>query len=184
MTIRLHTAYDSPLMSAGLPESIDVWRAASAGRVYEGRVALARFSRLRPSLVDADGECGFRVAFERSADGQSLARVQASAELPLQCQRTLERFAYPVEIDQCLGLIRSESEEAGLLPEIEPVLVPDNGLLSPLDLIEDELILAVPVMPIRPDSEPVEQQFGADEATVDAVRPNPFAALAKLKSSS
>ncbi len=170
-------------MSAGLPETVDVWRAAGAGRVYEGRVELARLSRLVPSLFDAQGSCEFRIVFGRDATGQPVAQVTASAQLPLQCQRSLERFLLLVEVDQALGLVRSESEEAALLPDVEPVLVPDNGMLRLLDLLEDELILAVPALPTRPGTEPVEHEVLADEEEEVETRPNPFAALATFKPS-
>lgn len=174
--------YNSRLMSAGLPETIDVWRAAAARRIFKGEVELSRLTRLMPSLVDADGRCEFRIAFERDVSGQATAQVTASAQLPLMCQRSLERFLFAVEIDQTLGLIRDEADEAALLPEVEPVLVPDNGMMRLLDLLEDELILAVPVMPARPDTDPVDLDIG-DESVEDEREssPNPFAALAGFK---
>ncbi len=169
-------------MSAGLPESIDVWRAAGAGRVYEGRVELTRLTRLLPSLTDSDGHCEFRIEFSRDAGSQASARVIASAQLPLLCQRSLERFLHPVAIDQMLGLVRDEADEAALLPEVEPVLVADNGMMRLLDLLEDELILAIPVLPARPGTEPVEHDAGADDIDAEGdSQPHPFAALASFK---
>jgi uncharacterized protein len=164
-------------MSAGLPESIDAWRASGAGRRYAGQVALAQLSRLLPLLHDDQGVCTFQVSFGRDATGQAVAQVSASAELPLQCQRSLERFLLPVIVEQTLGLLRSEADEAALLPEVEPVLVPENGMIRLLDLVEDELILAVPAMPVRPGTEPVEHAVGEVAADEEEVRPNPFAVL-------
>ena len=97
------------------------------------------------------------------------------------CQRTLERFFHPVDIRQRLGLIRDEAEEAALLPDVEAVLVDDNGSLRPADLIEDELILALPVVPINPDSEAIEAEWPADMVEIEEETPNPFAALSALK---
>ena len=171
-------------MSAGLPESIDVWRAAGAGRVYEGQVELTRLTRLLPSLTDGAGSCDFRIEFSRDAGSQASARVIAAAELPLLCQRSLERFLYPVAIDQILGLIRDEADEAGLLPEVEPVLVADNGMMRLLDLLEDELILALPVLPARPGTQPVEHDAGAEDVELEGdPLPHPFAVLANFKAS-
>ena len=49
----------------------------------------------------------------------------------------------------------------------------------PIDLVEDELILALPVVPVAPGSEAVERDWpvAADEAAAA----NPFAALSALK---
>ena len=68
------------------------------------------------------------------------------------------------------------------MPEgYEPLLMSD-GALRLADVIEDELILAVPVVPVKPGTEHVQHAgaSGADEAET-ATQPNPFAALKKLK---
>jgi uncharacterized protein len=171
-------------MSADLPESIDAWRAVAARRIYEGEVPLGRFKRLESSLVDTDGSCRFRLEFARDALGSATVAVSAQAGLPLQCQRSLQRFVLQVHCEQQLGLIRGEDEEASLAPETEPVLVPSDGMLKPLDLVEDELILALPVVPLAVQAE---DEAGAEAPAPDEAgeeRDNPFAALAALKQKS
>ena len=82
--------------------------------------------------------------------------IRAQAELPLICQRSLQRFLLPVRIVQRLGLVTREEQEAEL-PEDYEMLVPEaDGTIHPLELIEDELILAIPVVPMDPRSDPVE----------------------------
>ena len=139
--------------------------------------------RLQPSLESTAGSCQYRIEFFRDVMGQASARVSASTALPLQCQRSLEPFLYAVEIEQTLGLIRSEQEESGLLPEVEPLLVPDNGMVRPLDLLEDELILAIPAVPVRADSLPVSERFGVAELEEEEAPANPFGSLAALRKS-
>ena len=85
----------------------------------------------------------------------------------------------PVQMVQRLGLIRDEADEAGLPEGYEPLLVPDDGMLRPAELVEDELILAVPVVPVMPGTEAVEQDWPATEKKYRQA--NPFAALAALK---
>lgn len=169
-------------MSADLPASLDVWRAVSARRVFEGRSSLEAFTRMRDSLADCAGECRFRLAFDRDRFGQAMVEIEADVELPLMCQSSLQRFLLPVSIRQRLGLIRSEADEAALPPDMEPVLVGSDGELSPLMLVEDELILALPVVALSPQamSEPVPEAPAHDEAG-DNPCDNPFAALAALK---
>lgn len=173
-------------MSADKPESIDAWRAVTARRIHEGEVPLARFTRLADSLADAEGVCRFRIEFGRDAFGAATASLSADAGLPLVCQRTLQRFVLPVHVEQQLGLIRNEREEAALAPETEPVLVPEDGMLCPLDLVEDELILALPVVPLSPrgPDEPEPPSAVDEHANSDSSSPNPFAALAALKQKS
>ena len=142
---------------------------------------LAGFKRLGTSLIDVEGDCHYVVEFGRDDLDQRYVDLHLQAQLPLLCQRTLERFFHPVDIRQRLGLIRDEAEEAALLPDVEAVLVDDNGSLRPADLIEDELILALPVVPINPDSEAIEAEWPADMVEIEVENPNPFAALSALK---
>ena len=88
--------------------------------------------------------------------------LRIDAALPLECQRSLQRFLLPVQLVQRLGLIRDEADEAALPPEYEALLVPADGMLRPAELVEDELILALPVVPVSPDAEVVERDFAPD----------------------
>ena len=141
---------------------------------------LTALKRLASLLEDPDGDVVFSLDFDRDSFGVAYVEVRADAELPLVCQRTLERFLLPVRIDQRMGLIRDESEESALPPGYEALLVDPSGELATLALVEDELILAVPVVPVKPGTEAVEQEWGGGKA-VESERPNPFAALASLK---
>ncbi|RPE81257.1 YceD family protein [Vulcaniibacterium tengchongense] len=169
-------------MSANLPELLDAWRMVAARRGVEGRLPLSALTRLRESLVDTEGEVRFALDFDRDALQVPYVELRIETELPLECQRSLERFLLPVKIVQRLGLIRDEAEEASLPPGYEPLLVPEDGQLRAADLVEDELILAVPVVPVAPGSQAVEREWKADQA--EAGRAHPFAALAQLKKKS
>ncbi len=173
-------SYHFALMSAPLPPVLDAWRMVAAKRLFEGRLPLSGMPRLLPALADADGECRFEMEFGRDAMNLRYVELRIEAKLPLQCQRTLERFVYPVRLTQRLGLITDEAEEAALPEGIEPLLLDASGELDPAGLVEDELILAVPVVPIDPDSTEVTANWPAD-AGEEEEKPNPFAALAALK---
>lgn len=151
----------------------------AAKRLFDGRLPLSGMPRLRPVLADADGDCRFEVEFGVDAMGMRYVDVRAEAELPLLCQRSLERFLHPVRINQRLGLITDESQEAALPEGVEPLLLDASGELNPAGLVEDELILAVPVVPIDPASAEIEAEW-SEEVEVEE-KPNPFAALAALK---
>jgi len=165
-------------MSASLTAVIDVWRMVAARRVFEGTLQLTAFKRLRDSLVDAEGEVRFALEFGRDASNQAFVEVRADADLPLLCQRTLERYLHRVRLVQQLGLITSEAQEDALPEQMEPLLVPESGEIPAIDLVEDELILAVPVVPMNPDSESPPQEWREEE---EEEKQNPFGVLAQLK---
>ncbi len=154
----------------------------SARRRVEGRLPLSALPRLADSLADTRGEVVFTLQFDTDTFKVPYVELQAEASLPLLCQRSLQRFELPVSIGQRLGLMRDEADEAGLPPGYEPLLVPEDGMVRTVDLVEDELILAVPVIPVAPGTEAMEREWPATEEEVERV--NPFAALAALKDKS
>jgi uncharacterized protein len=166
-------------MSAEIPQVVDAWRWVAARRRIEGRVPLASLPRLRDGLFQPEGDVRFTLDFDRDALQLPRVALEAEAELPLQCQRSLRRFLLPVKVEQRLGLIRDEADEAALPEGYEPLLVPADGHLNPLDLVEDELILALPVVPVEFGVDPLEDDWPQE---ADEPGPgNPFAALSALK---
>ncbi len=151
----------------------------AARREFEGRISLASMTRLRDGLVDDEGEVHFVLAFGTDQLKVPYAELTIDGALPLECQRSLKRFMFPVQTTQRLGLIRDEADEAALPPDYEALLVGADGMLRPLELVEDELILSLPVVALAPDVEAVEREFAPSE--VEQAQANPFAALAGWK---
>lgn len=155
----------------------------AARREFAGRLPLSAFARLGDTLVDAEGDVSFSLGFDRDELQVPFVELRIDAELPLLCQRTLQRFLFPVSVVQRLGLLRDgddeEAAEAALPEGYEALLVADDGIVRPAELVEDELILAVPVVPVAPGSESVERDWPVSED--EEKRANPFAALADLK---
>jgi len=167
-------------MSGTMPESVDVWRMVSARRSFAGSLPVASLRRLCEALADAGGTVRFALDFGRDSLRVSYVDVRAEVSLTMLCQRTLEPFALPVTVSTRLGLIRQESDEAGLPPDCEPLLVPADGRLNPADVVEDELLLALPLVAINPNSSLLDVVTPPDVAGDDD-RTSPFAMLRELK---
>lgn len=156
----------------------------SARRRFTGSAPMASFARLAGLLADVEGECRYQIEFDRDRSGFAVVDVEAEAGLPLLCQRTLERFVLRVRVHQKLALLAEGADERGLPAEVEPTLVGADGEIHLLDLVEDELLLAVPDFPVRPDpneAEVVGVDAKALQEQVASPRIHPFAALAALK---
>lgn len=166
-------------MSASLPEKLDVWRMVAARRSFEGRVPLSALTRLEGLLMDTEGEVAFALQFDRDTLQVPYVELRIDVALPLECQRSLQRFLLPISIVQRLGLIRDEADESALPPGYEALLVPEDGMLRALDLVEDELVLAVPPVPMDPDLPAVDQEWSPQQE--EKAQANPFAALSALK---
>ena len=163
-------------MSA-LPVTVDAWRMVAARRSFEGSLSLRDMPRLREALASDQGTVRYWIDFGRDEMQVAYLGLKVEAALPLLCQRTLETYEQPVAIDERLGLIAKEAEEAALPPGYEPLLT-ETGEVDLADVVEDELILALPVIPMKPGLEEKETVFSA--APPDGAG-NPFAALASLK---
>jgi len=151
----------------------------SARRLFEGRLELAELPRLAGLLADRNGEIAYRISFDRDALQIACAVLEVEAALPLECQRSFERFELPVQVNQRIAFIRDESEEAALPEGYEAWLVDASDMIAPRDLIEDELILAVPAIPVKPGTAAMDAEWSPDEK--EAVAASPFAALAALR---
>lgn len=121
----------------------------------------------------------------RGTEAQTWLHLKATATVSLTCQRCLQ----PVE--EHLGLARSflfvgdEELAASLDADSEDDVLAMTRHLDALELVEDELLLSLPLVP-RHEVCPQPLRMAAvdlpeDEEEVEEERPNPFAALAALK---
>jgi len=177
-------------MSAPLPERLDAERMVAARRSFQGKLPVASMKRLSQALSNDRGEVEYDLEFGMEAPNIRCLALRAATRVALECQRSLETFEHPLEVEVRLGLIKHERDEAGLPAGFEPLLL-EEGMLHPAQVIEDELLLALPPYPVKDD--PAEQGAEAEQKTWDgkswtSVRPdeaggteNPFAILRELK---
>ncbi|ACA12157.1 YceD family protein [Xylella fastidiosa] len=167
-------------MLENVPEWLDVWRTVAARGRFGGQIPLNKMQRLRDALLDSEGECAYLLEFGYDEELRAAyVALTVEAQLPLECQRSLRRFLFPVRVVQRIGLIRSEAEESTLPPDYEVFLVPSDAVLRPADLVEDELLLAIPLVPVAPDTEAVETKWPPIDLETNKI--NPFAVLASFK---
>lgn len=184
-------------MSVSLPDLIDPRRAAAQEAVFEGVLSLSRLPRLSALLVDdarLPGLAGhsaqseratYRLAFGHDDDGRAVVLGSVIAELPLRCQRCNQGYRLAVDAPVRLALVEGVDEANALPDHYDPLLL-DSRLIRPADLVEDELILAVPAIPRHAGSDCVAPAVpgtgeGAVSNTNGAVEAHPFAALARFK---
>jgi len=153
---------------------IDGFEFASAGATQQGVWPLSEFARLRDMLAADAGEVRYEISGVRDERGRPSLRLKVSGTLELRCQRCLEPMALEVQTDETLVL-------AATLAEIhaEPARAdgPDRVVagreMALRELVEDELILAVPYAPRHEDCAPA-------AAGDSAGKSSPFAGLRSL----
>ncbi|MCF6318816.1 MAG: hypothetical protein L3J83_06010 [Proteobacteria bacterium] len=160
-----------------LPEKIALDKAVNGQRLYQGNVILSQMSRLTNLLARNDGEVKYSIEFSRARGLLGKAQVKVSADLPLMCSISEKEFMFPVEIDTVVGFIDDLAYEDLLDEDMEASWVKGDFII-PLEIIEDELILAVPDAPF---SESHENDGSEDVVLVTNKKSNPFDVLKHIK---
>lgn len=163
---------------------IDSLKFAAGSDCVTGRIALSSLPRLADVLTRQAGELlcdlsGFRIESEH---GEKFGlHLRVTGRLGLCCQRCLAEVEFSCVIDSRLLLMPQDAPESEW-PEDELEsdkydAIPANRSLSLRTLVEDEVLLALPIVPRHADCLPP----GLSEADVDENGPSPFAVLAGLK---
>lgn len=136
-------------MTEFVPKFIDPLSLIKQQADRQGTTPIALLPRLCESLTAPDGEVRWQLHFRRQGNVAAITG-SVTTELILQCQCCLERLIWPVEAPINLGVVTS-LDEANLLPEpFEPLLLDTETQISLLDIVEDEVILALPIIPRHP----------------------------------
>ncbi len=168
-----------------LPRSVDALKFCQQRAEVAGVLPLTVLPRLSGLLYAMDGEVNIELFF--TIDEQSRKRVngELTSVLLLQCQRCLDRVEVPVSSSFSLALVWSDDQAASLPRNIDPVLMVGSEL-DLYGIVEDELLLALPLVAIHQPGEcvtpplPVAQE--CFENVVVTKKKNPFQVLASLKS--
>ena len=168
------------------PTRLDVELFAAEGAELHGHWPLRGFKRIcelaaedrRPTDTDtvtwnARGE---RLP-ARGSEHATWLHLGAKTAVALQCQRCLAAVEVPLEVRRKFSFVPGEDAAAAIDATVEEDVLAMTRALDLRELIEDELLLAMPLVP-RHEVCPVPLTAAVSEAIE---RPNPFAALAALK---
>lgn len=163
-----------------LPEHIDPFRFAEQGLGLDGIVKLADMPRLSSLIVNKDGNVSVKLNFGIDEQGVIFLKGHLETTVVLQCQRCMEPLIHEIMSDFALGIINTLDEVNTLSAVYEPAIATD-GSLALRDLIEDEVILNLPIIP-RHEPEQCQVQLPlSDSGWKDEKNESPFQVLASLK---
>jgi uncharacterized protein len=167
----------------------DVAAFAAAGAELSGEWPLSALSRLASAAVNgtvaASPPIAWQVQGERaklSGGGmQAALRIGVDADVSLECQRCLQPMHVPLHVERRIFFVEGEDAAAALDAESDDDVLALAPALDLQPLIEDELLLALPIVPRHElCPEPLPRAFADPEAPAEAEE-HPFAALAVLK---
>jgi len=133
--------------------TIDSLQFARAGRNVSGEFSAADAARLGDILNPSDGAVQYLIE-GRLGGGRPVLNLKVQTTVRLTCQRCLETFALPLSIESELWLARDEAELARWEAEdalVDAVLADER--LDVRELVEDEILLSLPVAPRHPEGE-------------------------------
>jgi uncharacterized protein len=171
------------------PTHLDIVAFARDGATQEGQVALQVMPRLLEEQLTGTLQSGAvtwrlegRLVPQSGGTDQIWLDLQASVALPMQCQRCLTPVLETVVAERSFRFVADEATAAALDDEAEEDVLVISRDFDALALVEDELILSLPLVPLHevcPQSVPMS---AADPEFIEASeRPNPFGVLAGLK---
>ena len=163
-----------------LPDRLDLYAAAEAGRGLRGRVELARLVRALPLLESPHGELEVLLELGRDEDGTHYLAGSVQGKLVLLCQRCLEPMEYPLDVTFRLGLVHSQEQSQGLSDRYEPLLISGEPA-SLAEVLTDEVLLALPIVPLHSGARTCRPPATDYQTPANSQRENPFAVLAQLK---
>jgi len=168
-------------MNNTLQIEIDPLLCAEQGRIFEGQIN----TKDMPRIVGEVGESAtnIQVILEFSRRNKIIVVTgRISGNLMLQCAACLEAIDFPIDINLNLAIVNDDSL-IGVLPEgLDPKVVEDGKLMLS-DVVEDELVLALPDI-ARHDECPIELptvSASADFVEEVNVKVNPFKVLEGFK---
>ena len=168
-------------MSPPWSQPLDVDRLARGETEIDFHVPLAELPRLKSRIAGIGGRVRGKARFGQQG-GFAVAELSFAGTATLQCQRCMQAMEFPLDSTTAVALIGAESQAAEVPEELEPVLARE-GRISIGELVEEELLLALPIVPLheplRECAVPVSAPI-ATGAQPEPVSQRPFEGLAEL----
>ncbi|MGC8806790.1 MAG: YceD family protein [Thiomonas sp.] len=170
------------------PHALALFDFARTDGELHGAVALSALSRLRDLLAsDAGAPVQWTLrGFQRQRAGmrpQAMVALRVHAELGLICQRCLQEMTQEIDDAAEFRLVIDEPPLTLEELEAEDEALPAENPIDVLELIEDQLILALPLVPMHaacPDRQTAEPSSPPADAGEREERQHPFANLREL----
>jgi uncharacterized protein len=125
---------------------------ARTGAKLQGAWPAADFPRLRDALRTDEGSLRYELQGVPQEQGHPALRLKLEGALQLSCQRCLGALEYPLRIEVLLRLAATQAEADAEPIEAEgPELIVAGREMPVHDLVEDELLLAIPIAPRHED---------------------------------
>jgi uncharacterized protein len=167
-----------------LPKQVDAFKLTQQSITLEGLVSTKDLPRLAEVLSSAGNTIDLHpvLNFVVDDEGYRSAQGHVHAVLPMTCQRCLQVMPYEVQADIHWAFVATDEAAKKLPAHLDPVMLSASGYVDLHEMLEEELLLNVPITVFHEDCEGtgVTKVFGEIEAVSDSTKTKPFMALADL----
>lgn len=166
-----------------LPIKIDPIRSAVKRLDFEGIFEAKQMLRLAESSLSLEDDIAVTLSCYTDVQGLVVLKGHAEVPLKLSCQRCNQEMDYLCSAEFLYTPLLKHTEEDELPSEYELLELDEEGEVDLCELIEDELILSLPIVAMHPEDECPMADVSMTWGEIDpaAERPNPFAVLTSLK---
>ncbi len=169
-----------------LPVRVDPYRLAEQSLTVSGFLQTDKMDRYKSSVIRADKQIHAQLDFSKQGAEHYLLQGHIKTAATLVCQRCLEDYQHQIENKFELSIVASDFQAGQEMESVEPLVIPEGEMLELTELLEDEIILALPVVSMHQndaDCQLPEVQQSAVEETVEdkETKPSPFEVLKDLK---
>lgn len=127
---------------------VDPVHLASREEQIAGHVPVKSFTRLSNLLQTSDGNVQVLIAFGKGEIGYPIVQGDIKANVVVECQRCLQSM--PLQLDTEFRLVAMDMDsDASDSDGLFDAVLMDDGEIDLYDLIEDELVMAMPMVPMH-----------------------------------
>lgn len=164
------------MSSSALPRQADLRKLAAASATVAGELGFPALPRLQPLLLESEGKAQVSLVLSQDDEGYRSITGRIAARATVQCQRCLGGLELELDVPVSLAMVWAEKEIPSLPSRYDGIVVGADPV-DLYDLVEEELLLALPLVASHEPGECPARQGGTDAGEEKAAKLNPFAVL-------
>lgn len=172
------------MAEAQLPKQVDAVKLVNVNQQLNAKINSENLTRLQAAVIRSGDFVECEIEFHQDESKHRLLTGSIDTQVSMICQRCLGEVDLPIHSDFQIGLVFNDDQAAQLPRAFEPVELDEEGRLKLWEVIEDEVLLALPMFPTHAENECQAKALPEPSAEItdsSDERDNPFAVLAKLK---
>lgn len=173
------------MLNEPLPKQAELRKLAIKQADFRVSSDLTAFPRFAGAVVDGQGVVEAQLHLSLDEQHRTLVDGTLHCTTKMVCQRCMEPMAVEFSATIALAVVRDDVQARNLSKDREPLLVEEEALTDLNELLEDELLLAMPFVSYhKPEECSAKSRYEsfAEHAPVEEKKENPFSVLASLKS--